>query len=121
MSDPAELERLRALRLDDATGARQRLLVRSMIAVSVALVIVGQIVAWWKGEPLEETHDPVALLRALPSGHSLMLLGLIVGIASPLARAALLARWFARRGERAMVWISLALLAITLSGLLVRH
>jgi len=121
MSDPAEIERLRGLRLDAATGDRQRLLVRVMIGLSVTLVIAGQAVAWSRGEPLEGTHDAAGLLRRLPSGHALMLLGLLVGVASPLARALLLARWFAGRGERAMVWISMLLIVITLSGLLLRH
>ena len=121
MSDVTEIERLRAWRLDPATGERQRLLVRSMIGLSVALVSAGQVVAWSRGEPLEETHDAFALLRTLPSGHALMMLGVLVGIASPLARALFLARWFAGRGERAMVWISLLLILVTLSGLLLRH
>jgi autotransporter-associated beta strand protein len=48
-------------------------------------------------------------------------MGSVSGIATPIARAVLLARWFARRGERAMVIISVVLVAIILSGLLLRH
>jgi hypothetical protein len=50
-----------------------------------------------------------------------MLLGLMVGLATPVARSMLLAGWFARRGERAMALIALAVVAIVLSGLLLRH
>ncbi|NBX26431.1 MAG: hypothetical protein EBQ99_10380, partial [Planctomycetes bacterium] len=68
-----------------------------------------------------EPFDAFAMLRVPPSGHGLMLLGVLVGLATPLARASLLAGWFARRGERAMVALSVLLVAIVLSGLLVRH
>ena len=121
--EPSSVEsiaRLRALRLDDRTARRQRLLMRTMVGLSVALVVAGQALAWARGESAAVT-DPVRALQAFPSGPSLMLLGLLVGIASPFARALLLARWFCGRGERAMVWVSMLLLVILLSGLLLRH
>ena len=119
-SNVDSIARLRALRLDDRTARRQRLLMRTMVGASVALVVVGQALAWARGESTAVT-DPLRALQAFPSGPSLMLLGLLVGIASPFARALLLARWFAGRGERAMVWVSMLLLAILLSGLFLRH
>jgi hypothetical protein len=111
MSDQAEIDRLRDRQLDPSTGARQRLLIRCMVALSLTLVALGEVLSIVRHETL----------RDLPRGDALMLLGVLVGIATPIARAVLLARWFARRGERAMVIISVVLVAIILSGLLLRH
>ena len=73
------------------------------------------------GEHVEGALGVVETLRALPSGHALMTLGLVLGVATPIMRSLLLAGWFARRGERAMAVIALAVVAIVLSGLLLRH
>ena len=70
--------------------------------------------------PIRQMQEVLQSL-GLTVGDALMLLGVLVGIATPIARAVLLARWFARRGERAMVIISVVLVAIILSGLLLRH
>lgn len=116
-----EVERLRALRLDERTAVRQRRLMRLMVGASVALVVTGQTLAWGRKEPTPTSHEMTQVLRELPSGHALMMVGLLVGVATPLARALLLARWFAGRGERVMVWVSALLVAILLSGLLLKH
>ena len=116
-----EVERLRALQLDPATGTAQRRMIRCMVATSLALVALGETLAVVRHEPPRADHAVLETLRDLPSGESLMLLGILVGIATPIARALLLARWFARRGERAMVAISVALVGIILAGLLLRH
>ncbi|MFZ4722010.1 MAG: DUF1634 domain-containing protein [Phycisphaerales bacterium] len=121
MTDPIEVEQLRAQRLDPATSSIQRKLIRTLVWGSVALIVVGQCMAWRSGEHVEGPGDVARTLRALPSGRSLMLLGLMVGLATPVARSMLLAGWFARRGERAMALIALAVVAIVLSGLLLRH
>jgi hypothetical protein len=121
MSGAGEIERLRSLRLDHATASLQRKMIRLLVWSSVGLVMVGQLIAWKRGETLPHHADPLQALRALPSGHALMLLGVLTGLVTPLARTLLLAAWFARRGERAMVALSLLLVAIVLSGLLVRH
>ena len=119
----AEVERLRGLRLDERTGRLQRNWIRVMVAASVALIVSGQCMEWARGGSpgAAATGDAWAALQAFPSGHSLMVLGLLVGVATPMVRALLLARWFAGRGERVMVWISALLMLILLSGLLLRH
>lgn len=121
MNDPAEVERLRTAQLDMATGLRQRWLIRCMVGTSLALVTLGEAVSLARHEAPRTDHRVLDTLRDLPSGESMMMLGLLVGIATPIARALLLARWFARRGERAMVIVSVVLVAIILSGLLLRH
>ena len=113
MTDPAEVDRLRSQRLDPATTSIQRKLIRLMVWGSVALIVTGQVMAWRSGEHVEGAQGVVETLRALPSGHAFMMLGLV--------RSLLLAGWFARRGERAMAVIALAVVAIVLSGLLLRH
>ena len=120
-SAAAEIDRLRALRLDERTAVRQRRLMRLMVGASVTLVVTGQVLAWGRKEPTPTAHELTQVLRDLPSGHALMMAGLLVGVATPLARALLLARWFAGRGERVMVWVSALLVAILLSGLLLKH
>jgi hypothetical protein len=107
--------------MDPSTGARQRLLIRCMVALSLTLVALGEVLSIVRHEPPRTEHGLLETLRDLPRGDALMLLGVLVGIATPIARAVLLARWFARRGERAMVIISVVLVAIILSGLLLRH
>lgn len=121
MSDPTEVEHLRAQRLDPATSSIQRKMIRVLVWGSVALIVVGQWIAWRSGEHVEGPGDVAETLRTLPSGRSLILLGLMVGLATPVVRSLLLAGWFARRGERAMTLIALAVVAIVLSGLLLRH
>ena len=121
MSDQAEIDRLRDRQLDPSTGARQRLLIRCMVALSLTLVALGEVLSIVRHEPPRTEHGLLETLRDLPRGDALLLLGVLVGIATPIARAVLLARWFARRGERAMVIISVVLVAIILSGLLLRH
>jgi hypothetical protein len=121
MKDPSEVEHLRAQRLDPATSSVQRKLIRVLVWGSVAMIVMGQLMAWRSGEHVEGLGDVAGTLRTLPSGRSLMLLGLMVGLATPVARSLLLAGWFARRGERAMALIALAVVAIVLSGLLLRH
>ena len=121
MSGADEIERLRSLRLDHATASLQRKMIRAFVWSSVGLVMVGQLIAWKRGETLPHHAEPLQALRTLPPGHALMLLGVLTGLATPVARTLLLAAWFARRGERAMVALSLLLVAIVLSGLLVRR
>jgi hypothetical protein len=121
MKDPSEEEHLRAQRLDPATSSVQRKLIRVLVWGSVAMIVMGQLMAWRSGEHVQGLGDVAGTLRTLPSGRSLMLLGLMVGLATPVARSLLLAGWFARRGERAMALIALAVVAIVLSGLLLRH
>ena len=121
MNDQAEIERLRDRQLDAATGATQRLMIRCMVALSLSLVVLGEVLTIVRHEPARTEHGLLETLRDLPRGDALMLLGVLVGIATPIARALLLARWFARRGERAMVIVSVVLVAIILSGLLLRH
>jgi uncharacterized membrane protein len=116
-----EVERLRSLRLDHATASLQRKMIRLLVWSSVGLVVAGQLIAWKRGETVTHHADTLDLLRTLPAGHAVMLLGVLAGLATPLARTLLLAGWFARRGERVMVALSLLLVAIVLSGLLVRH
>jgi uncharacterized membrane protein len=121
MRDPVEAVQLREQRLDPATSSLQRKLIRVLVWSSVGLILAGQIVAWRNREHLEGPRAVMELLQTLPSGHALMMLGLLVGLATPVARSLLLAGWFARRGERAMALIALAVVAIVLSGLLLRH
>jgi uncharacterized membrane protein len=121
MKDPSEVEHLRAQRLDPATSSVQRKLIRVLVWGSVAMIVMGQLMAWRSGEHVQGLGDVAGTLRTLPSGRSLMLLGLMVGLATPVARSLLLAGWFARRGERAMALIALVVVAIVLSGLLLRH
>ena len=121
MSDPAEIDRLRAERLDPAASSFQRKLIRVLVWGSVGLIIAGQVIAWRRSEHPDGPQPMMNVLRSLPSGHALMMLGLLVGLATPVARSLLLAGWFARRGERAMAAIALAVVAIVLSGLLLRH
>ena len=121
MNDQAEIDRLRALRLDAAAGSLQRKMIRVMVWGSVALTLVGQFIAWRNGEPVRHSHAVLDTLGTFPSGHALMMLGLLVGIATPIARSLLLAGWFARRGERAMAAIALIVAVIVLSGVLLRH
>jgi len=117
----AEIERLRSLRLDHATASLQRKTIRALVWTSVGLVLAGQLLALKRGEAAPKDLHPLALLRTLPSGHALTLLGVLVGMATPLARVLLLTAWFGRRGERAMLAISLLLVVVVLSGLLVGH
>ena len=121
MNHAAEIERLRSLRLDHATASVQRKMIRAFVWTSVGLVLAGQFVALQRGEAAPTSLEPFALLRTLPSGHAITLLGVLVGMVTPLARVLLLTAWFGRRGERAMVAVSLLLVAIVLSGLLVGH
>ena len=121
MSDQAEIDRLRDRQLDPSTGASQRLMIRCMVALSLTLVALGEVLSIVRHEPPRTEHGLLETLRDLPRGDALMLLGVLVGIATPIARAVLLARWFARRGDRAMVIISVMLVVIILSGLLLRH
>ena len=122
MSDASdEIDRLRALRLDSATASLQRKMIRSLVWASVALVLAGQVIAWRAGEQVQAPREVGETLRGLPSGHALMMLGLLLGIATPVARGLLLMAWFARRRERAMALIAALVVAIVLSGLLLRH
>ena len=121
MNHAHEIDRLRRLRLDHATASVQRKMIRAFVWSSVGLVLAGQFLAWRRGEAAPKDLDPLVLLRTLPSGHAITLLGVLVGMATPLARVLLLTAWFGRRGERAMLAISLLLVVITLSGLLVGH
>lgn len=121
MNDSTEVDRLCALRLDPATGSLQRKMIRALVWSSVALVVTGQVLVWRNHEPASDSHAVLDTLRTLPSGHALMMLGLLVGIATPVARGLLLASWFARRRERAMALIALLVVAIVFSGLLLCH
>ena len=121
VNDQAEIDRLRALRLDAAAGSLQRKMIRVMVWGSVALTLVGQFIAWRNGEPVRRSHAVLDTLGTFPSGHALMMLGLLVGVATPVARGVLLAGWFARRRERAMALIAALVVAIVFSGLLLRH
>jgi uncharacterized membrane protein len=121
MIDPAEVDRLQSQRLDSATSSIQRKLIRLMVWGSVALIVTGQLMAWRSGEHVEGARGVMETLRALPSGHALMMLGLVLGVVTPIMRSLLLAGWFALRGERAMALVALAVVAIVLSGLLLRR
>jgi hypothetical protein len=51
MSDQAEIDRLRDRQLDPSTGARQRLLIRCMVALSLTLVALGEVLSIVRHEP----------------------------------------------------------------------
>ncbi len=121
MNDHLEVDRLKSLRMDPATGTLQRTTMRVVVMASVVLIVAGQMRAWMGTEVPTGEQDVLHLLASFPSGHAMVMLGLLVGVAAPMIRAILLAAWFARRRERAMVALSLLVVAIMLLGLLLRH
>lgn len=121
MSEPEEIRTLRQRNLDPATGRLQRHMLRWTVAASVALVVVGQLVAWSGHEQGGDVKRVMSTLGTFPSGPSLMTLGVLLGVATPILRSLLLANWFRRRGERIMLAVSALLVLIILSGLLLSH
>jgi|GEM_PF-1991612 len=120
-SQQQEIERLIKLHLDARTGTHQRVMIRALVLTSVALVVAGFVISKWNHEIAPHDNDLLQILSQLPNGAALMMLGLLLGAITPFARTLLLATWFARRGERAMVIISLLLAVIMLSGLFIRQ
>lgn len=91
-----------------------RLLAAGM-TLSIAALAAGAAAAWIKGLPLPV--DSCASLQALRGSlggepRALMSLGILVLIATPILRVALLAREFARRGDWRYAGISCAVLAV---------
>jgi cation transport ATPase len=121
MSPSDEIRILRQRNLDPATGRLQRHMLRWTVAASVVLVVAGQLVAWSRHEQGGDVRHVMSTLATFPSGQSLMTLGVLLGVATPILRSLLLAEWFRRRGERIMLAVSGLLVLIILSGLLLSH
>ena len=104
--------------LDRALGR----LISAGTILAIALMAVGVVLMIVSGrsplEPGVAPFDPAALPTQLLSGRAegLLWLGLLVAIATPAARVAAALVGYARNGERVMVAIAAAILAVIASG-----
>jgi hypothetical protein len=64
VSDQAEIDRLRDRQLDPSTGASQRLMIRCMVALSLTLVALGEVLSIVRHEPPRTEHGLLETLRA---------------------------------------------------------
>src|SRR5262249_55606286 len=117
-------------RLEQALGN----LLRVGVFTAAALVFVGGVIYLirhghepaeyhlFQGEPAEFRH-PLAVVQAFPQmpGRSLILLGLLVLIATPVVRVAFSAVGFVWERDYAYVWMTLTVLALLLFSLFVGH
>ena len=109
-------------------------LLRIGVLLSAAVVALGGTVYLWRhggertpdyiqfhSEPNDLQHVGTILVQAAsPSGPGIIQLGVLLLIATPVARVAFAALAFWRSGDRLYVWVSLlvlALLLVSLSGI----
>ena len=106
---------------DPASAAVSRTLTAGT-AVSLSLMAAGLVLSLARGGPLPDAATPLGGLAAgLQAGDpaTLMSLGLLVLLATPAARVAVLAWQFARRREWIFVAVSLTVLGVLAAGVLI--
>lgn len=93
--------------------------------VSIALLVIGVLLMALVGrsplDPVPHDFDPGALVRDVLAGRpdGPLWLGLVVLLATPSARVAASIVGYLREGDRAMVWVGVAILAVVASGVAV--
>ena len=82
----------------------------ALLAVGVGLMVTNGIAPLSGGPPLDIGHLAEYVVRVLPEGF--LWLGLLVVIATPIARVVAAGIGYARAGDRAMVAIAAAILVV---------
>jgi uncharacterized membrane protein len=111
-----------------ATDTIERTVARLLIVgtyASLALLVVGVLLMAVTGrsplDPPPHDFDPALLVGDILAGRpdGVLWVGLVLLLATPAARVAASIVGYLRSGERAMVWVGLAILAVVAGGVVI--
>ena len=129
---PPPHTRVRRHELPDVAYARMALVLRLGLVVSAVILLAGlaafllehpseMLTNLLSSNPIQQYLDPFQLARGLLAGHSqsLLTIGVVVLVLTPIFRVATGWYYFLQDGERAMAAVTFTVLVLLLLGLLV--